>query len=69
MASNQRAKVAYGLSQPYFAVGPIPVETQRDPVYSDYADIGALWVNTATNTAWILTSVVANAATWTQITP
>ena len=67
MSVNQRPQVAYGLSQPEFATPPMPIVTLRDPLDSDFAEIGKLWINTATNGAWLLTSVVANVATWTAL--
>ena len=65
--ANQRPQVAYGLSQPNFAVSPQPITATRVPTATDFAVLGTIWINTATNVAWILTSVVNNAATWTQI--
>jgi hypothetical protein len=65
--ANQRPKVAYGLSQPNFAVGPIPIQSIRDPRTSDFAEIGSVWINSATNNAWMLTSVVNNIAVWQEI--
>ena len=67
MASNQRPKVAYGLSQPNFGVGPIPVTTLRDPLITDFAEIGTLWINKASDKVWVLTSIVLNQAVWTEI--
>jgi len=64
--ANARPKVAYGLSQPYFAVGPIPIVVQRDPTISDFAEIGSTWINTLTNSVWTLTNIIANQAVWTE---
>jgi hypothetical protein len=66
MASNARPKVAYGLSQPYFAVGPIPIVVQRDPTTTDFAEIGSTWINTVTNSIWTLTNIILNQAVWTE---
>jgi hypothetical protein len=67
MSVNQRPQVAYGLSQPDFATSPMPISADRNPLTSDFAAIGTLWINMATNNVWVLTSVVANTATWTAI--
>lgn len=67
MSSIQRPKVAYGLSQPYFNVSPIPIVVANDPKVSDFAEVGTEWVNSATNQVWVLTSVVNNQAVWTRV--
>ena len=37
----------------------------RNPLSSDIGfDVGTHWINTSNNTVWILSSVVANVATW-----
>jgi hypothetical protein len=64
MSINQRPKTAYGLSQPNFATSPMPIVTTRAPLSSDMSEIGTIWVNTATNNIWALTSVVNNIASW-----
>jgi hypothetical protein len=69
MSTLVRPQTAYGISQPTFGVAPAPIMSTRAPAVTDYSTLGTLWVNTATNVAWILTSVVANVATWAQITP
>ena len=69
MSTISRPQVAYGLSQATFPVGTPPMINIRVPAVTDYAPLGTLWINTATNAAWILTSVVANVATWAQVTP
>lgn len=67
MSTISRPQTAYGLSQATFGVPTAPLINTRVPTTTDYAPLGTLWVNTTTNVAWILTSVVANVATWTQI--
>jgi hypothetical protein len=67
MAINIRPKVAYGLSEPNFAVGPFPIISVRDPFVTDFAEIGTLWINSLTNTVWALTAVVANQAAWVEL--
>jgi len=42
-----------------------PADSQQNASY----EVGDLWVNSSTNTAWIMTSRQTNTqATWTQIT-
>lgn len=59
---------AYGLNQAIIQTPqPVIVSKSRAPLNTDKAQIGTLWVYTATNSAWILTSIVANVATWEAI--
>jgi hypothetical protein len=67
MSVNQRPQVAYGLSQPDFATVSKPISSTRIPTATDFAAIGTIWINTATNAVYILTNVAANSATWTII--
>lgn len=67
MSTVQRPKVAYGLSQPYFNASPMPIVVARDPLATDYAEVGTEWINSATNQVWILTSVANNVAVWTRV--
>lgn len=42
--------------------------SSNSPVNKEF-DIGDLWINSSSNTAWIMTSrTTAEAVTWTQIT-
>lgn len=56
--------VDYGLSQALTTVFPAPLVVNRAPTTADKAQIGRTWVYPATNSAWILTSIVNNSATW-----
>jgi hypothetical protein len=67
MSVNQRPKVAYSLSQPYFNASPLPIITTRDPFVSDFAEIGTIWINQTTPTAWLLAEIVLNQAVWIEI--
>lgn len=68
MATNQPyLNVAYGLTEPLLNVFPSPIVSVRNPTTADKAQLGSAWVNKSGNDAWILTSIVANAATWTPI--
>lgn len=67
MAINRTAPgVAYGLSDALLDVFPAPVVSTRDPLASDKAQLGTVWVNKSTNDFFILTSIVANVATWSS---
>src|SRR5208282_5365977 len=60
--------VAYGQNNgPLIQVNPFPIVAHRAPLAADRAPLGTLWVYPATNGAWILTSVVANSASWESI--
>lgn len=69
MSTNQRRKVAYGLSQPYFNTPQLPIVAMRSPLVTDYAEVGTLWIDesTAPHGVWILTDVANNAAQWVRI--
>lgn len=73
MAAQIRNKVAYGLSEPLPVVAPAPIVAKRAPTTSDFAPIGQLWIEpvnssgSAVNSAWILTSIISNSATWQLI--
>ncbi len=67
MSTNQRPKVAYGLSQPYFNTTQLPIIVTRDPLVTDFAEVGTIWINQTTPKAWLLAKVVANQAIWIEI--
>ncbi len=67
MAVNQRVNVAYGQSQPLVDVFPFPVVARRDPAANDKTELGTIWLNTLTDGAFILTSIVNNVANWETI--
>lgn len=68
MAINRLApSVGYGLSDALPEIFPAPLVSTRDPQTGDKAQLGTLWVNKATDDAFILTSVVANSATWITV--
>lgn len=68
MATNQPYRnVAYGLSEPLLNVFPAPIISVRDPLTTDKAQLGTVWVNKSTDDAWVLTSIVANVASWVGI--
>ncbi len=51
---------AYGLQNPLQSLSPQPIIAQRNPLASDKAEFGTIWINTASNAYYILTS----AGTW-----
>lgn len=68
MAVNQkRNNVAYGLSQALLNISPLPIVANRAPQTSDMAALGTLWIFPASNAAYVLTSIVSNVATWSNI--
>ncbi len=67
MAKQIYRKVSYGLSEPLVNIGQEPIVSKKDPRASDRAQIGTEWINTATNNAFVITSVVDNLATWINI--
>lgn len=64
MSVFQPGKVGYGFSQALLDVPNAPIVAQRDPTTNDKAAIGTIWIDSATNNAFILTSIVDNIATW-----
>src|SRR6202789_3693277 len=64
MSTAQFKQVAYGLTQALIPEMQLPIVSQRNPTTMDKAQLGTLWVNTATNGTFILTSIVANVAHW-----
>jgi hypothetical protein len=65
-STYKRARVSYGLSQPYFNASPEPIVTNSDPKTTNFAPIGTEWINKSTNGCWVLTSVANNTAVWTR---
>jgi hypothetical protein len=58
------APVVYGLNQALVQVPPMPITALRDPTTADQALLGAMWINTATNSVYTLASVSGNVANW-----
>jgi hypothetical protein len=65
MAQNNYSPKGYGVGSPLLDIMPAPKLWSRNPVSTDigYRD-GQVIVNKILNTAWILGSVAAGAATW-----
>lgn len=62
--NNIRQQQAYGLSQPTINVPYAPIVSRRAPTASDKAAIGSTWIDVPNNDSYVLTSIVANSATW-----
>ena len=60
---------AYSLGQgPLSVMYPLPILAKRVPTTADNGfPLGQMWIEASANLAWILTSVVANSATWTSV--
>lgn len=65
MPVNKKAGLVYGLSNPLQGLPPEPIISTRNPTTTDKAEIGTWWVNKSADSAYILTSVSSNSATWT----
>lgn len=66
MANN---RPVYGIGQPLRNLFPSPIISTRAPLTTDRLyPLGQVWTNKSANTAYLLTSVVANIATWQEIT-
>ena len=64
MSVQQFQQVSYGLTQPLILEAQIPIVSLRAPTTADKALIGTIWVQTSSNTYWVLTSIANNLATW-----
>ena len=62
--NNNYQKISYGLTQALINVFPAPIVSKRAPTTADKAPIGSVWVNTVTNSVYILSSVANNMANW-----
>lgn len=67
MSNIQPQKVSYGLSQALIVNAPSPIVAKRNPLTTDFMQIGTVWSNTLTNAIFILASIVNNSATWEQV--
>ncbi|MDP2652187.1 MAG: hypothetical protein Q8O94_03555 [bacterium] len=65
-----RKRKAVGINQTFVNVFPVPIVEQASPTTGDAGfEIGQVWINTSTDQAWTLTSVVAGSATWALSSP
>jgi len=66
--TQYRLNTAYGLTQALISAAPIPIQGRRAPTAADMGHLpGTLWVNLVNANVYVLATVVANAATWIQI--
>lgn len=56
--------VGYGLTNALPNIFPAPIVSSRAPTANDTAQIGQVWIDKPANQVYVLTSVVANVATW-----
>jgi hypothetical protein len=63
----QRFIVGYGLTDALPSIFPPPIVANRAPGTTDMAQIGTIWVFPSSNGVWILSSIVANVATWSDV--
>lgn len=68
MSVRIQNNVSYGLSQPLIDTPLLPIVSNRAPGFNDKAPIGTIWVDKSQNTAYLLTSIVNDEATWVNIT-
>lgn len=68
MSKRQQQRTAYGLSDAILNVPLLPVVSTRVPATNDVTNLGSLWVNKSADSAYILTKIASNAATWTEFT-
>jgi len=67
MAFSERPNSLYGFETPISPAAQIPIISLRVPTITDFTSIGRIWVDKPNDTAYILTSIVANVATWVAI--
>lgn len=63
----QKTNVAYGLDNALQGVFASPISSRRAPKTSDHFQVGQVWVDVTTNTAYMLTSIAANLSQWTNL--
>lgn len=67
MSVKQLPNNLYGFTSPLTTSPFNPIISKRAPTTSDFAPLGATWIYTTSNLAYILTSIVSNSATWLLI--
>jgi len=69
MSVNQNNVTAYGAKPTgLLSVFNPPIISNRAPTVGDKAPLGTVWINSATQAAWVLTQIAANVAAWGDIT-
>lgn len=64
MANFKQPIFAAGFSSPFVKISPDPIVAQRDPLPSDEAFDGQIWVNTETNTGYIAAGTDSLGTVW-----
>lgn len=65
MAVNRSGvNVGYGLTNALQDLAPQPIVSQRDPLPTDRAELGTIWVNPSDETYFVATAVANNQTTW-----
>lgn len=68
MANQKAQQPGYSLNQPTTNIFPVPIIGKRAPTSNDINyQLGQVWIYPITNSAYILTSVLAGAATWENV--
>lgn len=68
ISGNNGFKVGYGLTNALQNLSPQPIVAKRAPLTTDIgAQLGQLWIYPLTNSAWVLTSIVSNSASWESL--
>lgn len=68
ISGNNGFKTGYGLTQALTTLASQPIVAKRAPLSQDIgAQLGQLWIYPAINGVWVLTSIVNNLATWSDI--
>lgn len=66
----KKLNLGYGLDNGLQNLYPLPILASRAPGAGDVNySVGTMWIRTSSNQAWILTSIVAGAATWALSSP
>lgn len=61
---TRKSNEVYGLNQPLVGVVGAPIVSRRAPTTADKAQLGQMWINTASGIVYFLGSVVGTTYTW-----
>jgi hypothetical protein len=67
MSNNTFNPRSLGALQPFVENNPVTIVAKRNPLASDKAQIGQVWINSNTNSVYILTSIVVGRFIWTDL--
>ncbi len=68
MSKIQLPNNLYGFTSPLTPSPFVPIVAKRAPLTTDYAPLGALWIEPSASSAWILVSIISNVADWISFT-